>query len=540
MKNIAGYIKAISLIVVLCLLAAGCTAGAPANVEVSAAPTPSATPAPPAPGGELVLPMPMNLTTTNPLLQNTREMNSLCALVFESLVLFDSTGAPQPNLAEAWQLNADTGEWAFTLCSNATWQHNGRALAASDVTFTLDITSQLGDATPYRYVLDTVKSWRVSDDGKLILKGDTNFYGLLNALSFPILPADAGYSAQSSPTVMVGTGPYKVTSAKLNESMLMLANESWWRKQPYIQTIRVLPVEDAATAISSLVFKQISALQTTDLTVRQYREAGDANTYEYTTRQFEFLSLNSKAVDLRDVRTRQAIAYALDRAQMVSYVYVNHAIAVDSPVPPDSWLYSGNVLEYEQDLDTARSLLVKVGWKDTDGDGIWDQAPDGTARQLKLSISVNMDDSASLRRDTALIVADQLSAVGMVVDVKSLNWENYKNELEEGLFDMAMVGVYMNPVPDWRYLLRSDGAMNYGKWSIPALDAALDAVQQSANQETLKANTDALQSVVMNELPIISLYFHTHTLMTAPEIAGVASIQEENAYGGIASWYFPQ
>ncbi|MDD3243056.1 MAG: ABC transporter substrate-binding protein [Eubacteriales bacterium] len=540
MKNTAGFIRAISMALAAGLALSGCGGDAQPETTATPAPTATATPAPPTAGGELTIPIPANATDLHPLKQNTREMNSLMGLVFESLVSFDSTGAPQASLAEAWELNAETAQWTFTLRANAVWHHNGRAISPQDATFTLDMIREMGAATPYAYVLDTIKEWSVNEAGKLVLTGNTSGYGLLNALSFPVLPADDGYTAAAAPTLMSGTGPYKVTSADLKSQIVLVANEKWWKKQPYLQTIRALPVEDNKTAISALVFSQIDAVQTDDLTVRQYRDSGDAKTYEYTTRRFEFLSINSKTGDLADVKMRKAMAYAVDRSQIVSYVYVNHAIAVESPVPPDSWLYSGNVLTYEQNIDKGRSLILQCGWKDTDADGIWDQAPDGSARKLTFDILVNIDDDASLRRDTALILADQLGKIGMEINVKSVSWDSYKTQLENGTYDLAMAGVYMNPVPDWRYLLRSDGAMNYGKWRIEALDTALDAVQSAPDRDSLKLATDALQTVIMDQLPIIGLYFRTHTLMTATDISGVGAIQEENAFGSIAEWYLAQ
>ena len=536
MRDTVGFIKLVSAVLAVLVLA-GCAAPGEPQTTPTPTPAPSPTAAPPAAGGEITLPFPAGTTDMHPLKQRTREMNSLMGLVFEGLVSFDSAGEPQAALAESWHLDAGVGEWTFTLRSNAKWHHNGRTVSPQDVVFTLDMIRELGDATPYAYVLDTVREWLVDENGRLVIIGHSTGYATLNALSFPILPADGGYSADTAPAKMKGTGPYRVESADLKKEIVLTPNPNWWKRQPYIQTIRALPVEDNATAISALVFAQIDALQTDDLTVRQYRDSGDAATYEYTTRRFEFLTLNSTSPDLQDVRMRKALAHAIDRSQIVSYVYVNHAIAVESPVPPDSWLYNGNVLTYEHNVDNARSLILQCGWKDTDADGMWDRAPDGTARPLTLDILVNIDDEASLRRDTALVLADQLAAIGIDAQVKSQTWENYKTQLQNGTYDLAVAGVYMNPVPDWRYLLHSNGTMNYGRWSIDALDSALDAVQQAPDRDALKLSTDALQAAIMEQLPIIGLYFRTHTFMAATDIAGVGNIQEENAYSSIADWY---
>jgi len=50
-----------------------------------------------------------------PLIPQERDIMSLYALMYESLVVIDDNGIPQPLLAESWSETGDGKTWTFTL-----------------------------------------------------------------------------------------------------------------------------------------------------------------------------------------------------------------------------------------------------------------------------------------------------------------------------------------------------------------------------------------------------------------------------------------
>ena len=366
----AAFALAATLLAGLLLGGCGSAPMPTATVTATATPAPTESHGPTA-GGQIYLAMPEGGSLGNPLKPATREITSLYGLIYESLVDMDESGTPTPSLAESWKVSDDDPlNWTFTLRNGVKWQGLDRDLNAADVTFTLDEIQSLGDQGSYHYILDYVDSWQANSDGTLTLQLKAPFYGVLHALQFPILPKGAGYSGGAAPNQPAGTGPYLVKDYQKGKSIDLAINPDWWKKAPYIQSISVLPFTDNATQVSSLVLRQLDAVQTDDLTVAQYRESGDANVYEYTTHYFEFMAINFGNSDLKGKKMRQALAYAMDRRQVVSYKYFNHAIVSDTPVPPDSWLYDGKLLRYNQDANEVRQLLGQLGWKDSDGDGM--------------------------------------------------------------------------------------------------------------------------------------------------------------------------
>lgn len=356
-------------------------------------------------------------------------------------------------------------------------------------------------------------------------------------MDFPILPEHKGYTVDESPTDFVGTGPYIVKKFDTQEGVELVANEDWWRMQPEIRTITAKIYPDDESAVAALVLRQVDAVQTSILTTTQYRDSGDANAYEYATNFFEFIAVNNNSGYMADARVRQGIAYALDRSEILTNVYINHGIAVDTPVSPTSWLYEGNILKYDHDLMAAARMFDQAGWKYLDDDDPWlDVSPQGLERDFTLTLLVNEDPEKPQRFETANIIVKQLKEAGIYVVLDAQPWDAYVMKLENGNFDLALAGIYLTDIPDLNFLLGTEGDKNYSDYSSVQMDTLLGTVLRQDTADTLKFAYSQLQSYIIEELPVISLYFKTHTLLTTKAIVNVSDVRESDAYNRIAEW----
>ena len=69
-----------------------------------------------------------------------------------------------------------------------------------------------------------------------------------------------------------------------------------------------------------------------------------------------------------DVRVRQAIAYCLDRQQVVDTVLSGLSSVPNSYLPEEDILYNPDVTAYSFNVAAAGKLLDQAGWKDIDND----------------------------------------------------------------------------------------------------------------------------------------------------------------------------
>jgi peptide/nickel transport system substrate-binding protein len=385
--------------------------------------------------------------------------------------------------------------------------------------------------------LGYLRHWSVEDENTIKIYSFEPFYGSIQALDFPILPRDVGYGLDIDATFPVGTGPYMVTSWYPGEQVVLESNPNWWQKQPVIGKIVAKPYDDNGLAITALQLNQLDVVQTDEIALLATDQELNIFSYEYTTRYYEFMVPNIRTLLLEDKRVRQAIAHALDRDEIVSNVYINHAIPVDTPVPPTSFLYSGRLLTYNNDVEEAKNLLRLAGWKYLEDDDPWlDVSPDGWEMDFTLTLLTNNDSENPHRAEAAKYIAKQLEQVGIKVEVKSEDWDAYKNMVREGRFDLLLGGWYLNDIPDLRFAFKSGGSQNLSGYMDAEMDELLQSVMEQSTREGLAGAFEVVQQKIIEDLPIISLYFRTHTLYTRRNIEKVVQVTEENAYSSIQYW----
>lgn len=462
--------------------------------------------------------IPQTVDTLHPLLATQREVRSMLGLVFESLITYDDTGMPVGALAASLEPDEAAKVWTIKLRTQAVWQGTNRAISADDVIFTLDLIRSIGKNDPYGSVLDYISGWEKVDETTVKIVFVHGFLGNQMALDFPILPYDGGYTQKTAPNPAVGTGPYVMGKLNTGESLTLKANPKWWKKQPAITTITAHRFENAETAATSLMLRQLDAMQSDALVTEQYSYAGDVNTYQYVTPYFEFLAFNMASEKVADARFRQAIALGLDRKSIVSAVYMNHATLCDTPYFPGNAMLKADAAR-DSDAEKAKLALAAMGWK--------------KETELTLLVCENREDTT--RMQTADLIARQLAELGVTVKVKSKNTEEFAASLENGEYDLLLAGWYMGSVPDLSFALSSNGKGNVMNYHSDEMDRRLNAFLISG-QDGFDSTLADIKSLLAEDVPLISLFFRNHTLLTSAEVKGVGRVDEDNAFGSIDQW----
>lgn len=489
------------------------------------------------------VPVPTDMESTNPYFVTKTDSLNIYNLIYEPLIKLSEANEPTPCLAQSWRVDEEGTTWTFIIRDGVYWHNSNRELNAQDVIYTLDLMQAAKDDSIHCRVMGYIKDWVRLDDRTVQLETYEPFYGVLMAMNFPILPYDAGYTAfdavEFQPAVPIGTGPYYVSDYRPGTRVELEINENWWKTLPEIETIIGEPYDDPSLALSALTLGQIDVMSTDETTASQLRETGSINAFEYTTNYYEFLMPNIDGnILLRDVKVRQAIALALNRQEIISNVYVNHAVITEAPVQPSSWLYEGTAAGYDQDIEEARRLLILAGWKmeNPEEDIYYNISPDGIHADFELDLMTNSSEYDSLRYETAIIIAKQLGEIGIKVNIKTVEWDMFGTRINEGYYDLLLAGWYIDELPDLRSLFSLDGINNLSGYSSEEMDELLDAVMKSSTEEDLRNNFMQIQIILMEDVPIISLYFRSNTLLTRAGIVNVSDIKDANVYNTIQEW----
>jgi peptide/nickel transport system substrate-binding protein len=489
----------------------------------------------PVPGGALIVGIPQNVQSFDPLLVNTKELKNLLSLVYEPLLTYDSAERLSSCLAETWNTHDGGVTWVVSLRKGVTWHGESDFFTARDVLYTYELLKSEGyEHSPYRKQVESIASIEATDEYGLVVTGTNPGMSALYALTFPIVSRDHFMKNK-------GTGPYVLTAANPAAGVLLTVSPNWWKKPPFIQNVLAKTMEEGTTALSLLQIREINFAPSTSVTATSYREENVVNIYEAYSQHAELLYINHNAWRLQNPSVRQAIAYALDRREIISRCYYNHAVAVDVPIPPDSWLYDSASKVYDTNMTKAKELLEDAGWMDYDGDGIRELREEGGISKLKLTLLVNDTPDNLIRKDVALLIKSQLAQVGIEIEVVSAPWNegvnDYLTALMAGGFDLALAGINLDRSPDLSALLSSDGERNYGRYSSEAMDKLVNKVNASASEKELKANMAALAEAFTQDLPFVMLYFRTYSIAYSAELTISTDIRDTDLCRSVEKWH---
>jgi peptide/nickel transport system substrate-binding protein len=549
-SSLARKAAALVAAAVLVFTLAGCFHNEPTEEAAVPANAPAASPAAaqtaealPVEGGEFNIPMPMNPSTLNPLKVKNAELANIYSLIFESPVDIDTSGQPQPCLAETWDVSDDGKTWTFHLRKGIKFHGDLKdTMTAKDVEFTLDMLKDIpADKSVYGKLNGMFTSYSVGDDDyTFIVKTDKPNSAVLFSMVFPVLSKEYYENASGlDEKKPVGTGPYKLDNYDPEKGMTLSANQDWWKTKPFIQKINAVPMPDNDTELASYQNTgDLDFVPTSLQTANKYSETGKTTVLDYNTQYYDCLMPNINNSIFSDPNVRKALAFSIDRGDLISKALLNHAVAADFPVPPDSWLYDGKLKIYEYNTSKAQELLSESGWKDTDNDQIMEKQENGQTVKLQFKLLVLKTSDITYKKDVANLLKEQLKSRGFdIIEIVEKEMKDYKTALEQGNFDLALCSFYMDRNPDLNFILHSNGSENYSRYANAEMDNDLKECTENVKEDKMKDAYGKLQQKFVNDLPHIGLYFRRNSLVYRSDIQGIGTIRELDVFRDISKWY---
>lgn len=480
-------------------------------------------------------------TEITPLVPQERDIMSLYALMYESLVTIDDNGLPQPLLCENWTESADGKTWTFTLRENITFS-DGTPLTANDVAesgnYILNLSKDetVEDNGFYANIRYMVSSFKARDDRTVEVKAARPYYGVLYSMTFPVVPASQVTSANP-----VGTGPYVMTGFQAGSYLLLNANPAWWQTQPQVQEITVTFYPNNKDMITAYEYGRVDTVFTRSVAAAQYRSGNTSLSISYSTRQLEVLLLNhrDRSFPLDNVNARRAVRYAINKDLISQNVYMGMTLDADTPYAADSWLYYDQESTFVYNPDKARELLAAEGWSDLDNNGILDYPVEGAdePKHLVLSLYVYEDPENDVRFETANMIKDMLSEVGIYVKIHTASYEDILSMMENGgSWDMCLCAFQMDVVPDPGFFLRKGNTQNYVRYNSTAMTELIDELRKQEDQADFAYTAQEIQRQFAEDVPFICLFYRSGAILTRKMFTTVRSIREFELLRGIEAF----
>jgi glutathione transport system substrate-binding protein len=288
---------------------------------------------------------------------------TVLAPMYEGLVQ-TSGGAPEPLLATGWVQSANGLDWTFTLRQGVRF-HDGARLNAQAVVTSfqrlIDPASALAAAGKFKPVIASVQAL---DDRTVrfhLARPYADFLILLGANQAAIVSPRAA-RAGTIASVADGTGPFRFVAWRPNVSVTEERNHDYWGAAPSLRTIRWLSsgepsvlnmalrngMADVAGPLSP-VFASLAAREPALHTIHQSGHA------------FFWIALDTRQSPFDDVRVRQALSYATNRAGLVSALLSGFGQPATAPLADATPYVAPDIGRVRYDLAKARQLLAASG-----------------------------------------------------------------------------------------------------------------------------------------------------------------------------------
>ena len=404
------------------------------------------------------------------------------ALLYEGLFALDTSLEPQPMLCTTYTYDAATYTYVFTLRTDATFS-DGTALTPADVTATLQ---RARSSDRYGARFSQVASITTGSNSVTITLHSANS-GFPALLDIPIVKSGTEQSL-----VPIGTGPYYLQTDETGASLA--ENPFWWDERPLpVDRISLLEAED-----SNLMLYQFTShdtqLITADLTGSNSISAtGNVSFQDADTTVLQYLGFNTRRAPFDDAAVRRALGMGINRNTIVDAFLSGHAAEAQFPVSPVCSLYPQS-LDQTYSYQTFSTAMEAAGCN--------------TGNSRTVTLLVNEENSFKV--SVANYLAETLSEFDLQLEVKTLPWEQFCSALESGNFDMYYGETRLTA--DWNCssLVATGGALNYGGWSDPQLDALLTAYAGASDRATA---LQELCAYLQETAPILPICFKSTTVL---------------------------
>lgn len=202
-------------------------------------------------------------TRINPAMDEHGEIN---VLLFDGLTDHDGDGQVIPRLAERWDYDPDTLTYTFYLAQGVTW-HDGQPFAAEDVKFTYEAIMDPDNGSENAPNYEDVTDITVIDDHTVSFTLSAVNTAFLEYMTMAILPQHLleGEDMQTSDffRAPVGTGPYKLESWDVGQSITLVKNPDYFAGAANIDTIVFKIVTDSNAKAMQLQTGELDLAQVT-------------------------------------------------------------------------------------------------------------------------------------------------------------------------------------------------------------------------------------------------------------------------------------
>lgn len=497
-------------------------------------------------GGALSIILQPEPVTLTPVANVAQPTQVVAGNVFDGLVTYGFDLKPAPQLAESWEVAPDGLTITFHLRKGVTW-HDGKPFTASDVKWSLENVWKTIHPRN-KALFENVSAVEKPDDHTVVLKfskPSLPIFSVLNGVGAPILPKHLyeGTDILNNPynNKPVGTGPFVFKEWRKGEYLVLERNPAYWDAgKPYLDKLVFRVIPDAAARAAAIEKGEVQYAPFNPVPFRDVERLAALPNLKVETRGYEWLSpvlyfdLNVENPYLKDVRVRQAIAHAVDKAALAKVVWFGYGKPAVSPIPSTlTAFHDPSVPTYPFDPKKAEALLDEAGFK---------RGTDGVRFALTHDFLPYGDDY----RRTGEFLKQALKRVGIEVAIRAQDSGAFiKRVYADRDFDIS--SSYNAAFPDpqigvvreyWSGWLGTKTPWTNGSgYRNAQVDALIERAAVEGNPQARAAAFRAFQQIVQRDVPTLPLLELKFFTVHAANLKGAVE-QGDQVYSSLRNAWF--
>ena len=451
----------------------------------------------------------------NPVLAISDTDKDLVTLIYSGLLKAGENGTYKEDLASFYEVRENGLVYNFVIRDNA-YFHDGKEVMADDVIFTIEKILDPVIKSPKKANWEGVAIEKVNGkEVQFILSKP--YAPFIQALTIGILPKHIweNVSSEEFPFSQfninpVGSGPYKVEKITRNSGGIpTVITLSAWKKyslgSPKIKSITFKFFQNENDLFKAHEESSVEGVAGLSPETAQRLDNGKNILSEASLpRVFGvFLNQNVAPVFL-NAEIRDALDLATPKTRIVSEVLRGFGRVLNGPTPVNA---ETDEYRKEGDVEAAKSMLIKAGWKENE-EGILEKKT--KAKTDVFSFAITTSDAPELKQ-TAEILKEAWTRLGAQVDIKvfeagDLSQNIIKGRKYEALLFGEVVGEDSDLYPFWHSSARNDPGLNISLYANITVDKMLEDIQGKIENGDNDEKKEVVFAEIKKDTPAIFLF----------------------------------
>ncbi len=498
----------------------------------------------------------------NPVLAVGESDKDITSIVYSGLMKYSTNGKIVTDLAESYTISEDKLSYDFKIKPAAVF-HDGSPVTSDDIIFTISKILDPEIKSPKRANWEGVILEKINDhEIKFTLKKP--YAPFMENTTIGILPknlwknvSNENFPFSTYNIEPVGSGPYKfkTISKDTDGTILSYRFESFAKYvggKPFIQYLDLNFYPNEETLLNEFREGNVDAVSL--ISPHNTKDSPiDSEIHKLPlSRVYGIFFNQNQSPALRAIEVRQALVAVTDRDQIINEALNGYASPLKAPVPVIDENLSG-LKAYpdsisENDLNYAKNLLTKAGWKaGSDGVLIKETKKSKTSKEIettRLEFSIATANIPDLKK-TAESIKSQWEKIGAKVNIKIYeSGDLLQNVIRPRKFDAILFGYDLGRDLDlysfWNSSQRNDPGKNIAMYANTDSDKAIDDIRNSFDDKTRIEKIIKWVSIIKNDIPAIFLYSPDFIYETSNKIKGInlnLISKPSERWSGIEDWY---